>query len=86
MKKDLIERLEFGCPFKQGTLGEKDAEAAERIMAEAARAIKESTELFGEIASFCNFICNSLPDTAIKGEIENMALYLAHHPLIIANR
>ena len=31
--------LEFGCPFKPGTAGEKDAEKAEQIMVEAAEYI-----------------------------------------------
>jgi hypothetical protein len=42
---DIIDRLEFGCPLKpymRGVteIGEKDAEAAERIMQEAADIIR----------------------------------------------
>lgn len=33
---DIIEKLKFGCPFKTGTVGEKNAEAAEMIMQDAA--------------------------------------------------
>lgn len=39
--RDIIERLEFGCPYKQGTIGEKDAELAEVLMQEAANEIKK---------------------------------------------
>jgi hypothetical protein len=39
LKRDIVEKLEFGCPFKQGAIGEKDAELAEAIMQEAANEI-----------------------------------------------
>jgi len=40
LKRDIIEKLEFGCLFKPGTIGEKDAELAEVLMQEAANEIK----------------------------------------------
>lgn len=39
MKRNIVEKLEFGCPFKSGTIGEKDSELAEVIMQEAANEI-----------------------------------------------
>lgn len=41
METDIVEKLEFGCPFKPATIGEKDPEKAELIMQEAADEIKE---------------------------------------------
>ena len=38
---DIVEKLEFGCPFKPGTIGEKDATAAEIVMMIAADEIKK---------------------------------------------
>lgn len=43
-KRDIVEKLEFGCPFKPGTTGEKDATMAEVLMQEAAEEIKRLRE------------------------------------------
>jgi hypothetical protein len=63
--ENIIERLRFGCPFKAGTLGEKDAEAAEGVMAEAADEIERLREALTELVE--------LKD--MKARIEN------HHTL-----
>ena len=53
------------------------------------QAIKEalfSTDndtITNDIARLCSIICNSSPDTTIKGEIESLALSIGHHPAII---
>lgn len=39
MKRDIVDKLEFGCPFKPGSIGEKDSEVAEVLMQEAANEI-----------------------------------------------
>ena len=40
-------------------------------------------DLLQEVRRFVNLICNMLPTTEIKGEIESKALYIAHHPMIL---
>lgn len=52
--------------------------------AEAAEAkLKEAEAIFSKVKDLCNLICNSSPDTTIKGEIESKAFYLGHHPEIL---
>lgn len=41
MDRDIVEKLKFGCPFKPGTIGEKDAERAESVMLEGAAEIEK---------------------------------------------
>lgn len=41
---------------------------------------------FEEVRELCMKICNSPPETPIKGDIESMAYLLGHHPLIINNQ
>ncbi|MFH2232455.1 MAG: hypothetical protein ABII13_04805 [Patescibacteria group bacterium] len=45
--------------------------------------ITNSEKLHAEVKRLCDFICNSKPSTKINGDIESMALILAHHPLIL---
>jgi hypothetical protein len=39
--------------------------------------------LLKEVSDLCELICNSSPDTTIKGEIESKAFMLGHHPAIL---
>jgi hypothetical protein len=39
--------------------------------------------LLDEIKKLTNLICNMLPTTKIKGEIQSSAFWIAHHPMIL---
>lgn len=53
-RRDIVEKLEFGCPFKINTIGEKNAELAEVIMQEGANEIKRLRQLVMDLHS-CKF-------------------------------
>lgn len=40
-------------------------------------------ELLLEMSDFCKQICNSSPDSPIKGDIESKAFYIGHHPFLL---
>jgi hypothetical protein len=40
-------------------------------------------QLLKDVNRLCSIICNSSPDTAIRGEIESLAFSIGHHPLIL---
>lgn len=43
--------------------------------------------LFDEVKTLCQIICNSLPDTPIRGEIQSRAFMIGHYPDVLnANR
>lgn len=48
--RELIEKLRFGCPFREGTIGEKDAEALERTADEAANVLEKYVDREEELA------------------------------------
>ena len=45
--------------------------------------IKDAEDLHTEVKLLCNLICNSTPNTTIKGEIESKSLSVAHHKFIL---
>ena len=49
-------------------------------MSNAQEALKE---LLNEMARFCQHICNSEPNTTIKGSIESKAFYIGHHEFLL---
>lgn len=49
---DIVDKLNFGCPFKPGTIGEKDAEKAEQVMLDAAEYIEKLRRIISEVHSW----------------------------------
>lgn len=40
-------------------------------------------EVVSSTKTLCNIICNSTPETTIKGKMQSMAFLLGHHPMIL---
>lgn len=62
----LIDKLRFGCPFREGTIGEKDAEAFERVGLEAADVLEKYVDREAELADSENL---NADDTAALVEM-----------------
>lgn len=60
------------------------SELEQKYMAAEAK-LKEAEAIFSKVKDLCNLICNSSPDTTIKGEIESKAFYLGHAGIYIKN-
>ncbi len=44
---------------------------------------KEEDDLLKNIRKLVSLICNSKPETTIKGEIESLAFLIGHDPIVI---
>ena len=59
--------------------------AVESRLSAAERVLEGMTGMVNETADMCNLICNSSPETEIRGEIETKALSLGHYILQVQN-
>lgn len=61
----------------------RDRAKEQRQPRKAKDAEYENTKLFADVRILCDLICNSKPETPIKGDIESIALDIGHYPQIM---
>ena len=66
-----------------GYSGEMVCKIAREALDNSVKILTSEGLLLDDVKRLSDLICNSLPETPIKGEIESLAYSIGHHPLII---
>ncbi len=72
---DIVEKLEFGCPFKEGSIGEKDPEAYERTGMAAASTIRGLRAILERVRATAQSMSDRAKDNPGGIQADTLAMF-----------